>query len=168
MLSRQRLFEISFQHNFHVQPSTADFSDQRYDSEGQQYVLGHTIAHQFEFAVRRYEVYGVLGLEFREFHALVKVAVVDENGRSKTGLDGDLHRTVLVIPPSVSGFHDDVVVDAELTLGHAAQIRLHPYATVDVRGQHLSLHRHQQVDVLHNVQEQFAAPVLDALPAPAD
>lgn len=66
------------------------------------------------------------------------------------------------------GLHDNLVVDAELAVRHAAQVGLHQYTTGHVRGQNLALWRHEEVDVLEHVQEQFITAVLDAVTSPAD
>ncbi len=62
----------------------------------------------------------------------------------------------------------ELVVDAELALGHAAQVALHDDLAGHVCAQHLALRRHEQVDILQDVQEELIASVFDALATPAD
>ena len=62
----------------------------------------------------------------------------------------------------------DLVVDAELALGHSGQVGLHDDLSGDVGAQDLTLRAHQEVDVLQDVEEQLVATVLDALAAPTN
>jgi len=94
----------------------------------------------------------------------MKLTIVDDNN----GLAGGRPRARVVEDLGALGLHDDLVVDAKLAFGHAAQVGLHEYAAGNVRGQHLSLGRHEQVDVLEHVEEQLVAAVLDALAPPSD
>lgn len=94
----------------------------------------------------------------------MKLAVVNDDDRFSRRGPG----TCLVENLGAFRLHDDLVVNAKLALGHAAQVGLHQYAAGNVRGQHLPLRRHQQVDVFQHVQEELVAPVFYAFPAPAD
>lgn len=105
----------------------------------------------------------MFGLELGQLDTLVELAVVDDDDR----LAGRGARRVVHYLRAL-GLHDDFVVDAELAVGHAAQVGLHQYAAGHVRGQHLALRRHEQIDVLEHVQEQLVAAVLDAVAPPAD
>ncbi len=69
----------------------------------------------------------------------MKLTVVDDNNWLARGRP----RARVVEDFGALGLHDDLVVDAKLAFGHAAQIRLHEYAAGNVRRQHLSLGRHE-------------------------
>ena len=108
--------------------------------------------------------------------SLVKLTVVDGNGGLGLGL----------LPGLALAVHRDLVIDPKLALGHPGQVGLHQYLTRDVSGQHLeenvktlclfvkcplthlTLGRHQKVDILNHVEEELVPPVLDTLPPPAD
>lgn len=94
----------------------------------------------------------------------MELTIVDDDDR----FTGGCSRASVIQNFGALGFHDDFVVDTKLAFGHAAQVGLHEYTAGYVGRQHLTLGRHEQVDVLEYVEEQFVTPVLDALAAPAD
>lgn len=101
--------------NFHF--GAADLTHQRNHSEWQRYIFGGAIAHQLKLTVRRYEADGMFRFEFAQFHALMELAIVDYHhlfagaGRFRFGVAGDAATAL--------GVHNDFIVDAELTFGHA-------------------------------------------------
>jgi len=94
----------------------------------------------------------------------MKLTIVNNDNR----LARRCPRARIVKDLSALGFHDDLVIDAKFAFGHAAQVGLHEYATGDVCRQHLSLGRHEQVDVLQHVEEQLVTTILYAFATPAD
>ena len=121
----------------------------------------------------------MVGLEFTQLDALMKLNVVDGNGRlaAATAATAAHHvaaatrhvETILASAALVAlAIEREFVIDAKLALGHAAQVALHHNFAGHVRAEHLSLRRHEQVDVLEHVEKQLIATVLDALAAPTD
>mmetsp|Transcript_28252 Transcript_28252/g.45933 ORF Transcript_28252/g.45933 Transcript_28252/m.45933 type:complete len:319 (-) Transcript_28252:79-1035(-) len=115
------------------------------------------VRHEVELAVRRDERYGAIVLEPSESNALVELDVLQLDGLAGTGLSA----------PS-RGLEHELVVQAQLELGHAGEEGLHLDGTVDLGVQHGTVGRHEEVELLDDVEEYLVLLVLDALGAPGD
>ena len=99
--------------------------------EGQVDVLGGAVAHQFEFAVGRYERDDAVCVEFPELHALVELAVFERDaaggsfrGFCAGGIAGGGGEAVAV--------KEEAVVEAEFAFGRAGEVGSHDDLAVDV------------------------------------
>ena len=137
--------------------------------------LGSPVAHELVLPVRRDEADGVLRLKLAQLHALVELTVVYCDRRLGLGLLArlPLQSTCKLTSGQTAGsshlaVHRNLVIDAELALRHPGQVGLHEDLAGHMGGQDLALRGHQQVDVLHHVEEKLIAAVLDALAPPPD
>ena len=71
------------------------------------------LPHEFKFAVGWNEADGVFRFKFRQFHALMKLAVIDNN-RSFASASRFVSGWTFPF-----GFHDDLVVDSEFAFRHS-------------------------------------------------
>mmetsp|Transcript_13265 Transcript_13265/g.41906 ORF Transcript_13265/g.41906 Transcript_13265/m.41906 type:complete len:203 (+) Transcript_13265:333-941(+) len=136
-----------------LQPVTTQCLDTGQQLEGALYVLCDPVSHQLEYTVWWNERDLPVHVELRQSHALMKPVVVQRN--ALVGRFG----------PHLAG-HDELVVHAELALGHAGEQALHQDLTGDVGAQALPLGRHEDVDILDDIDVNFVLPVLDALCPP--
>ena len=150
LLADERRLEVRLDHDFHFHLRSADLSDERNDAKGQIDVLGRSVAHQLEFPIGRNERNRVFGFELGQLHALMKLTVVDGNGRLGCRRRWRVRRPVGgrrrrrgVRLRFRSVLHGDLVVDAELALRHAGEIALHHDAAGHVRTENLALLRHE-------------------------
>lgn len=84
-------------------------------------------------------------LEFGQLDTLVELAVIDDNNRfaSARRILPSRHTqpTTSAAAPLPLGVHHELVVDAELALGHSGQVGLHHDFACNVCRQHLSWNR---------------------------
>ena len=122
------------------------------DSEGQIDVVIDAIPHQLKLPVGGDEGDGPIGIELAQPDAPMEGAVVDLHSRLP-------HVAALLVD-------DELVVETKLALRHARQESLHHHLARHVALEHLPVGRHEQIDMLHHVEEHLVFTILDALPSP--
>jgi hypothetical protein len=79
-----------------------------------------------------------------------------------------LHLDGLLGPRAALRLEQRFVVQSQLQLRHARQVRPHLDGAQDLGGEHGAVGRDEQVELLHDVQEHLVLLVLDVLRAPGD
>ena len=120
-----------------LQARPALFGDEDDRFEGQADALGASVAHELELAVGGHKGDDLLGLESAQVDA---------------GVEGHVLQ---------------LVIEAQLYVGHARQEALDHHAALHVAAQHAALRADQHVDRLDRVQEDLVLLVLDPVLAPA-
>ena len=119
-----------------------------------------TVGHEVELSVGRDEADGAVVLEAGQPHTLMELDVLHLDGLVATAAPG------LVGP--ARGLENEFVVEPELELGHAGEKGPHLDGAVDLAVQHGAIGRHEEVELLDDIEEDFVLLVLDALRPPAD
>mmetsp|Transcript_16624 Transcript_16624/g.35293 ORF Transcript_16624/g.35293 Transcript_16624/m.35293 type:complete len:374 (-) Transcript_16624:73-1194(-) len=152
--------EHRFDLDVDLEPRAAKLLHNGQHSERQVDVLGDAVGHELELAVRRDERDGAVHVELAQLDALVEGDVVDLDARARTSHVGLLHLGLVV--------EQQLVVEAELALGRAAEVALDHDGARDVVAQDGAFGAHEEVAVLHDVDKELVFPVLDAVLPPAD
>mmetsp|Transcript_14780 Transcript_14780/g.44503 ORF Transcript_14780/g.44503 Transcript_14780/m.44503 type:complete len:339 (+) Transcript_14780:202-1218(+) len=126
------------------------------DLDGQADVVRDAVAHELELAVGRDKGDGAVRVELAEAHAAVEGAVVD------------LHGSGAAAAAAAVGVDTELVVQRELALRHAAELRLHHDLAAHVVAQHLAARAYEQVHGLEQVDVDLVLAVADARLPPVD
>ena len=140
------------------------------DFEGQIDVLGAAVAHQLKLAVWGYEADGAVAVEFRELHALMKLAVFERHAASfcTRGFPcaGGVAYGTRVCAKLADLANEKLVVEPELAFGGAREVRTHDDLACHVGAEDGAGGRHEEVDVFDYIDEGFVLAVLDVASPP--
>ena len=137
---------------------THDLLIDREDAEGQVDVLGDTVLHQLELAIRRNEGDGTVLVELAQTHTAVEGAIIDLDARALTAA---VALSLLLVGD------EQLIIQTETTLGHARQERLHHNLTDHFAAKHSAGLRDEQIHTLQSVDEHLVLTVRDTFTTPA-
>lgn len=136
------------------------------DLEREVDVLGGSVAHEFEFAVGRDEGNDTVRVELSEFDTLVELAVL--KGDTSSGCFGSLgaHPVPTRKTEQTITVEQQPVIQAKLAFRGAREVRAHDNLASHVCAQDSTCSRHEQVDILNDIDECFVLAIFDVGFAP--
>ena len=159
VLGSHLLAEVGDELDVDLQGGSGDLLVHGQNAEGQVDVLGDTVLHQLELAIRGDEGNGTILVETAQTHATVEGAVIDFDA-------GALAATTALGLLLVGD--EQLVVQTETALGHTGQVGLHHDLSNDLTAQDSTGLGDEQVDALQRIDEDLVLTVGDSLTTPVD
>mmetsp|Transcript_1902 Transcript_1902/g.3615 ORF Transcript_1902/g.3615 Transcript_1902/m.3615 type:complete len:204 (-) Transcript_1902:329-940(-) len=112
-----------------------------------------TISHELEFSIRGNERNGAVVLKTSETNTLMELNVLKLDRLDASG-------------GSPSGFKHELIIETELQFRHTRQERLHLNTANDLRMKNGTIGGNQQIQLLHNIQEDLILAMFDSFSTP--